>query len=374
MKICFDGIGASSLHGTGLFAYTYEMINNLLEIYPQPEYSIIWNDAPFIPNWQKKSRISYINLEINRNKNDYSKLESYLEENKIAIYHSPNNGFSIPQNKVCNYISTIHDLYPIFDTKYVDPGYHEKFMYMLPDAIKNSDMIIAVSNFIKEELISNFTVPKEKIKVIHPGCPELFHQRSYESVREVLKLKYNITEDYILYAGSLHPRKNLDIVLRIFKRIHEKKPDLKFIIAGMRSGKRLLYYSKLKELVTELNLQGSVIFMGTVYYLDMPYFYSGAKCVVNLSDYEGFPLSSVEALCCRTPVICSRSSSFEEVLSQDGILLAPERENLIEDVLMEIVCNKNFRDSLLRKIDDRKYRIQASTKEIIRVYENTIAK
>ena len=369
MKICFDGIGASSLHGTGLYSYTYETINDLLEVYPQPEYSVIWNDAPFVSDWQKKG-ISYVNLEVNRSKNDYSEIERYLKENKITIYHSMNNGFSIPQNKICTYISTIYDLYPLFNNENVDRGYYEKFMYMMPSVIKNSDMVIAVSSFIKNELIKNFDMPKEKIKVIYPGCSQLFHQRTYDDVKAVLKRKYNIAYDYILYAGSLHPRKNIENSIRIFEKIHEKRPDLKFVIAGTKTGKRCAYYLKLKELVTNLNLESSVIFMGTVYYLDMPYFYSGAKCVINLSDYEGYPVSSVEALCCKVPVICSRSSSFEEVLSSNGIILSHERESLIEDVLMEIVSNNNYRDSLIKKIDDKRYRIQASTKEIIRVYEN----
>ncbi len=123
MKICLDGIGISQLHGTGLFSYSYGLLSNLLKMYPQPKYELIWDRETDSELWRRYGNLEFIRLGINRKDNDYRLLEEHLASSRTNIYHSPNNGLSIPQNKVCKYIISVHDLSPINYRKFVDDKY-----------------------------------------------------------------------------------------------------------------------------------------------------------------------------------------------------------------------------------------------------------
>lgn len=120
MNVCIDGIGVTRLFGTSLYSYTYELIDNLLDIYPQPHYDIVWDSLLPPGLWNKHRNISFSNPHINRRQNDYSRLEEHIRNNKINIFHSPNNGFSIPPVKAAKYVMTVHDLLPVSNKGFVD--------------------------------------------------------------------------------------------------------------------------------------------------------------------------------------------------------------------------------------------------------------
>lgn len=351
MKVCIDGIGLSMLRGTSLYSYTYEFLNNLFEMYPNNNYEIIWDNTKV--NWPLKNikGLSYINLDLNRADNDYSKLEQHILENKVDIFHSINNGLSIPLNKKCKNISTVYDLLPIVDMSYTDKKYYEKFMNVFPNAINKSDKIIAVSHFIKDQIIEYFNVNKEKIEVIYPGCSEGFKEIRKDICREFLKNNYNIQGEFLLYVGSIHPRKNLHVLLNILKEIkkYDCTRDMKLVIVGKYDGKRYEYYSKLRTMLRFLSIEDSVVFTGVVEYENMIYFYNGAECLINLSLYDGFPLSVLEAMACKAPVICNDNSLFEEIIKDGGILVDYHDETYIKEVILELLLNSNFRISIAEK-------------------------
>jgi hypothetical protein len=90
MKICIDGFAMSHLLGTGLYTYTYELLNNLFTLYPQPTYKLLCDSDNIINEWYKNNKLEYLNLKLNRKENNYSLLENFLEKNKVDLYHSPN--------------------------------------------------------------------------------------------------------------------------------------------------------------------------------------------------------------------------------------------------------------------------------------------
>lgn len=373
MKVCIDGLGISKLHGTGLYSYTYELLDNLFQIYPQPHYNLVWDDSPPVKSWSNHKNIDYVKLELNRIKNDYSSLEEYMESRNIKLYHSPNNGLSIPGHKVTKYIMTVHDLMPLSHKEYVDSKYSEKFIKMFPHAVVKCDKIIATSHFIKNEILRYFPVSNEKIIEIYPGCSMRFIPMEIQKCKNILKEKYNITNDYLLYAGSIHPRKNIPILLRAFKIISgQLDKDLKLVIAGRYDGKRREYYLKLKSICRQLSIEDSVIFTGTIEYEDMPYLYNGAWCFINLSSYEGFPMSTIESMACGTPVICSKFSSFKETAADGAVYAGPENEEVLSELILKIINDKNYRKSIIEKGKEqsKKYNWDTSIKKLISVYES----
>lgn len=372
MKICIDGLGATRLMGTGMGTYTMEFLKNLFYMYPQPDYELLVEDSKPEINLGKNMKNLLLNLNINRRDNDYSSIEKHITDNKVNIYHSPNNGFSIPENKSCNYISTIHDLLPLVNSKYVDDKYMKKFIEVFPSAVKNSDKIIVVSNFLKEQLKNNYDIPEKDIIVNYPGCSPIFKPKNLEICEDILRSKYKITEDFILHVGAIHIRKNLDKLIKAFKNVNSINRNLKLVLVGKYDGKRAEYYEKLKELINSLELNDSVIFTGTIDYLDMPFFYSSSKCVVNLSKYEGFPISSIEAMACGTPVIWNNEAFFREVLGTSGIQVDANDNDQLVQTLIDIVFNGKASDNLLKSQIEQAatYKWEKNIINTIRVYES----
>lgn len=372
MKICIDGLGANRLQGTGLYTYTYELINNLLQIYPQPQYHILWDGNGPVREWRRYRNLVYINLPVNRRTNDYSALEYHISNNEINIYHSPNNGLSIPVQKSVRCIMTVHDLSPLSCRDYADSKYCEKFLSVFPDAVKRCDKIIAVSDFIKGELVRLLQVPPEKIAVIYPGCSIRFSPMEKSGCRSILKDKYNITGDYILYSGSIHCRKNLPVLFKAFKKALHRIDNCRLVVAGKIDGKREEYFNELKELAGEIEISNYVVYTGTVDYQDMPYLYNGAKCAVNLSAYEGFSVSPIEAMACGIPVICSDTLFYKEAAGDGAVYVKGEDDEELAKTIIEAVCSRSHRERIVEKgmHQSKKYRWDSSIKRLISVYES----
>ncbi|MCY6483163.1 glycosyltransferase family 1 protein [Clostridium aestuarii] len=374
MKICIDGIGLSNLKGTSLYSYTSEFLNNLFEMYLQPEYQVVWGKSKYITSLGEKNKLSYLNLEMNRAKNDYRKLEQHIKKDNVKLYHSLNNGFSIPFEKNCKNVSTIYDLSPMENMLFTDKKYYEKFMTVFPNTVEKSDKIIVVSNFIKKQIIKYFHIDENNIKVIYPGCSKQFEPIEYEVCKKVLKNNYNIEGDFLLYVGSVHQRKNLHILFKVLKQIKEYRytKDIKLVILGKYDGKREEYYSKLKILAEHLKIKDSIIFTGTVDYKDVKYFYNAAQCLINLSQYDGFPLSVLEAMACKTPVICNNNDLFKEVVGEGGILVDIDDEMYMKDAVLETLLNKNYRNFVGEsgKKQSEKYKWSNSIEKTIEIYES----
>lgn len=373
MNICIDGLSVSHLRGTGYYSYAYGILSSLFEIYPQPKYELLWDNDSAISNWQKYKNVSYLNLGINRKDNDYILVEKHLKNSKTDLYYSPNNGLSIPQKKVCKYIMTVHDLSSVSCSNLVDKKYYNKFVTLFPDAVKKADCIIAVSNFIKSELIKFYKIPEKKIEVIYPASSQIFKPlNDLITAREVLKNRYHVEDSFILYAGSIHPRKNLDILIKSFKMLSSDIQDIKLVIVGNHKAKRKEYYLALINLIHELQLQDKVIFTGTVEYIDMPLFYNCAECAVNLSSYEGFPITTIEASACNCPVVCFRSPCFEEINLPNAVFLDELHVRLLKNTLTNILIVNQNRASDKKQFLDKSiaYTWENAANKLIHVIES----
>lgn len=371
MRICIDCMSLNIL-GTGLGTCSLEFLKNLLYIYPQPQYDLLYEGSNLNFDLRKNNKVMPLKLNIDRRNNDYSSIETHLTSVKVDIYHSLNNGFSIPRNKECNYVMTVYDLLPVVNQSYVDEKYLRKFNSVFCNSVKNADKIIVWSEFLGEQLRNYFGVPNTKISVIYPGCSEIFTHRNEESCDNILNSKYKIKDDYILYVGSIHMRKNLEQIIKAFKYINLAYKELKLVLIGKYNGKRKEYFEKLKTLIEDLDLKDSVIFTGIVDYYDMPYFYSKAKCVLNLSKYEGFPLTSLEAMACNTPVILNNTIFFKEIFKGAGLIVDANDSNMIVQAISNIIFNNKLKDKIINEQREiaLKYKWKENIIKTIELYES----
>jgi glycosyltransferase involved in cell wall biosynthesis len=239
--------------------------------------------------------------------------------------------------------------------------------YALSRTLKNVDMIITVSKSTKKDVIKCLKFPEEKIKVIYNGVDERF--KPLKNYNDVLH-KYNINPPYILYIGTLEPRKNIPALIKAFYKLKKRGIRHKLVIVGKKGWK----YKQIFRVVEDLNLRRDVVFTGYVSYNDLPKFYSAADLFVYPSLYEGFGLPPLEAMACGCPVITSNVSSLPEVVGDAGFIVDPSDIGGLSRTIKELLANDSLRENVIRKGLKRikEFSWEKTAKESLKVYKEVI--
>jgi glycosyltransferase involved in cell wall biosynthesis len=232
-------------------------------------------------------------------------------------------------------LNTIHDISWKFVPQYIK--FLDKFLLntLIPISIKKSDAIITVSKHSKYSIQHIFKTNSDKIHSIYNGG-------YIDSIPTVIsisqKVRQALQETYILYLGSLQPRKNLPIALKSFAKYLKLNPDsqLKFVIAG---GKGYNYDKKIDLIIEKYKLQKRVIFVGFITDDEKILLLKQAKVFIYLSLYEGFGIPLIEAMSLNTPIISSNASCLPEVVEDSGILVAPDNIDEIVKAITLLVHN-----------------------------------
>jgi glycosyltransferase involved in cell wall biosynthesis len=273
--------------------------------------------------------------------------------------------FSIP----C--VVLVFDLTPVLfrDTHSVQSNFVHK--YILPRTLRNADKIIAISQNTKNDLIKHFNIPEDKIRVVYLAVNNNYKPVSNEEVKRV-KDKYNPNSPFILYVGTLEPRKNIVRLIDAFHRLKQKEIPHKLVIAGKKGWK----YENIFGEIEKLKLKDDVIFTGYVSDEDLPALYNAADLFVYPSIYEGFGLPPLEAMACGTPVITSNTSSLPEVVGGAGIMVDPYNIDELSNKMQEVLTSKNLRKELSEKGLKRAkmFSWEKCAKETLEVFEDLINK
>ncbi len=207
-------------------------------------------------------------------------------------------------------VLTVHDL--IF-RRY--PRHHKRLnrWYLnatMPLFCRRADHIIAVSEQSKRDVIAAYGIPPDKITVIYEAADPRFCPQPVETVAAV-RARYRLPERYLLFVGTIEPRKNLGRLLAAFERLHAAGLTDALVIVGKRGWLYDDFFARLENSPAK----GAVIFPGFVPDADLPAVYAGAQALAFPSEFEGFGLPVLEAMACGTPVVCSNTSSLPEITS-----------------------------------------------------------
>ncbi|HEY3257017.1 MAG TPA: glycosyltransferase family 1 protein [Polyangiaceae bacterium] len=250
-----------------------------------------------------------------------------------ALYHEPNYvafDFDGPL------VITIHDLSFVHHAETHPPERVARLRKKVPATLARASQVITDSKFVREEVIATFGVPPERVSAVALGVAEDFHPRASLQTAEALGRLGLSHGAYVLFVGTIEPRKNLDAVISAHVALpaplRERYP---LIIAGGRGWQD----DALGPLLRSAESAGHIRRLGYVARDVLPHVYAGAALFVYPSLYEGFGLPPLEAMASGVPVIVSNAAALPEVVGDAGLLVSPQdttawREsiaNLLED-------------------------------------------
>ncbi|KPK99588.1 MAG: hypothetical protein AMJ91_07240 [candidate division Zixibacteria bacterium SM23_73_3] len=234
----------------------------------------------------------------------------------VDIYHSPNYCLNILARGKS--LMTIHDLNFLAYKQFTIASGRWHYAFKIKNYAQKVDAVIADSESTRNEIMKYLKIPEEKIHVIYLGCSQAYRPLPETVMMQKIRAKYKIKGDFILYVGTLEPRKNLKGLIQAYDQSRAKE-DFLLVLAGGKGWK----YKHIFDLVKQLKLEERVIFCGYVPDSDLPALYNGASLFVYPSFYEGFGLPPLEAMACGTPVIVSHTTSLPEVVGDAGIYVDP---------------------------------------------------
>jgi glycosyltransferase involved in cell wall biosynthesis len=344
MNIGIDGRAAKWYRGTGLGTYTYQLINYLNKIDDMNDYLV------FMPENCKqdiyfKNNFKLNNIDECKNNSfwDEVNVPNTLKDMNIELYHVPQNGVGLPEDKKCHFIITLHDIIPYMMPETVGDRYLKIFSEHMPDIVSRCDGIITVSNYSKNDIIEFFGFPKDKIYVTHLASEDIYKPLNKHMSKLITQKKYFIDGDFILYVGGFSPRKNIIGLIESFSKLLSiYKKDIKLVIAG----KKGLSYDTYKTRAEELSILDKVVFPGFISIEHLPYVYNASKLFVYPSFYEGFGLPPIEAMACGIPVIASNTTSIPEVLGNSALLVNPNDIDKLCYSMFRVLIDRDLSEKL----------------------------
>ncbi len=383
MRITIDVRLLSRGSASGIEEYTRNLLRAMMTIDNNNDYTFFYNGLRKKPLECQVSGIKYqvIDWKIPNKLFDLSsrflswpKIDSLIKSDLVFSPH-----FNILKVKKTPRVITFHDLSFIHHPYFF--SWKQKFWHWLQNIKKQArqtEKIIAVSEFTKNDLVNTLGIKPEKIEVIYSGISEEFKTvdelkgYGHRPTVEESKKQNSSTRPYILYLGTLEPRKNVEAVIRAFNLLKTKPDfgDFRLILAG-RPG--WLYDNILKE-ASRSPFKNDIVFLGAVSGKDRVRLYSGAKVFVYPSFFEGFGFPPLEAQACGCPTVVAQRAALPEILGQSALFVDPWRVEEVAAAIEFLVNDPKLRREIIETgfLNAKRFNWQNSAEKTLKLFNSIV--
>ena len=271
---------------------------------------------------------------------------------KVDVFFSPNITFTTVSRKVPHVI-TLHDL--SFELLPHFFNFYRRLWHFLVNPrkqAKKATKIITVSKSTMEDVREIYKIKRNKIHPIYLGLSNLFLDYKHEKNQEkIIRKRYKIGQKpFILYLGTLEPRKNISSIIQAFNEFKkESKLDYSLVVAGAKGWS----FQEIFNLALQSSYKKDIFFTGEIREKDRPTLYEMASLFVFPSFFEGFGFPPMEALSLGKPVICSASTSLLEIFGNHTILINPHDVGELAWTMGRVLNDEKIQDSM--KEEGQKY-------------------
>lgn len=376
MKIAIDV--SQTVYETGVSNYTKELIKALLKIDAKNQYILFgFSLRQFLKlNDLKKDLTKYSNVsfkflplpislfELLWNKLHLLKLETFVGD--MDLVHT-SDWLEPPTGQNTKRVTTVHDMVVYLFPTATHPRIAKNQKAKLEVVKDRSGLIIADSQATKEDLVKFLQIPENKVRVIYLAPDSSFHPQDEDKIKQTLQ-KYKIKTPFILSVATQEPRKNIQKLIDVFKKVKDQRKDLTLILVGK--------YGWGDDLAKAAEEEENIKITGFIPKQDLINLYSACRVFVYPSLYEGFGLPILEAMACGAPTITSNNSSMLEIAKDAAILVDPRSENQIQKAI-ELMLDLKLEDyqkmvnaSLNRA---RQYSWAKTAKQTLEIYREIVS-
>ena len=340
---------------TGVEEYVINLLSKILVLDKSIRFKLFYNG-------RRKAKLDFDWLELdNVQLYDFKIPNRFVFNPSISIFNAPKiddliggvDAFLNPHlfspislSDKCKYVAVIHDLgffhFPEFLP--IDKMAWHKIETRPLRQVQRANKIVVSSESTKKDVEEIYKSESDKVEVVYPGLNFIVPEKI--DSEKVLRVKqtYDLPDEYILYLGTIEPRKNILGLIKAFEEFKKQKNEIKLVIAGSSGW----LCENIYRYVKDSPISKDIIFTGFIDPDDKFYLYHLAKAFVYPSFFEGFGFPVLEAMASGIPTITSNTSSLPEVGGHGCLIIDPFKPKQIAEAINSIVSDDKLRQSLIR--------------------------
>ncbi len=284
---------------------------------------------------------------------------------RLDVVHSLLN--VVPLAAPTRHVVTVHDL-SFMRTPGAHPTHRRWYLTAATWlSARRARAVLADSHATKTDVVELLGISPERVHVVYPGTEATFHPRLRDAVQE-FRGKHRLDQPFVLFVGTLEPRKNVDILIRAFDRVAKGGFGGDLVLAG-GSGWAT---GAIDAALAESPVCSRIHRVGYVKQEDLPYWYCAADLVVYPSSYEGFGIPVLEAMASGTPVITSNRSSLPEVAGNAALTVDPRDIQQLAAAMTEVLASPERRAQMSRRglVQAQKFDWTVAAERCLRLYQH----
>ena len=340
------GIDARKLHDFGIGTYIRNLLRHLARLDTETEYVLFCRreDRPVLATLGQNFR------PVPETAGNYSIAEQLtiplaLRRERVTLFHAPH--YVLPPLVPCRSVVTIHDCIHLMFPQYLPSRLAFDYARLsIRFASRRAVRVLTVSESSKRDILRFVNIPPEKIDVIYNAYDERFGIEPKEEDVIRVRERFQLHDEFVLYAGNVKPHKNLERLIEAFHLVRNRGLDhLKLVLIGDDISR----YAALRRAVHRHQLHQSVRFLGYLPEETLAVMYRLAAVFVFPSLYEGFGLPPLEAMASGTPVVTSSVSSLPEVAGDAALLVDPYDPGAIAEGIYQVLSDEQLRRQMRQR-------------------------
>ena len=363
----------NKLEGIGLF--TYEALKHITQAHPEIEFHFLF-DRAYHPEFIFGENVKPVVL-FPQARHPFLwywwfeiSVKNWLAKNKPDLFLST-DAYCCLHTRVPQ-VMVIHDLAHEHFSDHVYGLATRYYRYFMPRYAKKAELIATVSEFSKADIVKLYHISPDKIDVVYNGAKEVY-QPVNDEIKKQVKAIYTNGNNYFVYVGSIHPRKNVKNLLLAFEKFKaETGSNFKLLIVGRKAWD----FADVDATYDKMKFKDDVKFLGHLPPQDLSNIVASAYAMVYVSLFEGFGIPIIEALSCEVPVITSNTTSMPEAAGDAALLVNPLSVDEISGAMKRLTSNNALRDDLIAKgkIQLQKFSWQLTGEKLWKCCETVLSK
>lgn len=334
------------LEGIGWF--TYEIVKRMVEAHPEHEF-IFFFDRPYPQDFIFGKNVTPVVLQPPARHPvlfllwfEWS-VKNALKKWKAEVFISTDGMLSLRSKTPT--LLVIHDLAFKHYPDHLPFKFRFFLNYFTPKYARRANHIVAVSSYTKKDICESYSVSKENVSVVYNGANEKYKKLSFEEKQQV-KEKYAQGCEYFVFAGALHPRKNVERLMKAFALFKRKqRSNMKLLVIG-----RFAWKSEgIKQEMSSNAFKEDILHYDYMLVDELCKVIGAAYAMVYVSLFEGFGIPALEAISCQVPLIASNTTSIPEVGGDSALYVNPESVEEIAQAMATLYKDEHLRGNLVQK-------------------------